>query len=139
PHPASEGTRVSVCAPRFRPLATSFVVVEALRQFAAGLPRSYEAVVRGRLKFRVGRIVYVAFSRDETLMGFAFSREERNALVETDPDKFMLPTGGDLRYNWVVARLDAMDVEEAREWVLDAWLFVVPERVAREYLALDEA
>jgi hypothetical protein len=113
-------------------------VIPALREFAAGLPRSYEAVVRGRLKFRVGRIVYVAFSRDESLMGFAFSREERSALVDTDPDKFMLPTGGDLRYNWVVGRLDAMDVEEACEWVLDAWLFVVPETVARDYLARAE-
>jgi hypothetical protein len=115
------------------------VVIDVLREFAAGLPRSYEAVVRGRLKFRVGRIVYVAFSRDETLMGFAFSRDERNALVDTSPDKFQLPTGGDLRYNWVVARLNAMDVEEACEWVLDAWLFVVSETVAREYLARADA
>ena len=113
-------------------------MVDALREFAATLPRSYEAIVRGRLKFRVGRIVYVAFSRDETLMGFAFSRDERNALVETYPDKFQLPTGGDLRYNWCVARLDAMDVAEARELVLDAWLFVVPEKTAREYLGLDD-
>jgi hypothetical protein len=110
-------------------------MIAALREFAATLPRSYEAVVRGQLKFRVGQIVYVAFSRDETLMGFAFSREERNALVDTDPEKFMLPTGGDLRYNWVVARLDALDLDEARDWVLDAWLFVVPETVGREYLA----
>ena len=109
-------------------------MIESLREFARGLPRSTEAVVQGRWKFRVGRIVYVAFSRDETLMGFAFSREERNALVDTDPEKFMLPKGGDLRYNWVVARLDALDLDEAREWVLDAWLFVVPETVAREYL-----
>jgi hypothetical protein len=114
-------------------------MIQALREFAAGLPRSYEAVVRGRLKFRVGRIVYVAFSRDETLMGFAFSREERNALVDTDPEKFQLPTGGDLRYNWVVARLDAMDVKEACEWVLDAWLFVVPETLARDYLSRVDA
>jgi hypothetical protein len=110
-------------------------MIDALRDFARGLPRSTEAVVQGRLKFRVGRIVYVAFSRDETLMGFAFSRDERNALVDTDPDKFMLPTGGDLRYNWVVTRLDALELDEARDWVLDAWLFVVPETVAREYLA----
>jgi hypothetical protein len=109
--------------------------VDALRDFAGGLPRSTEGVVQGRLKFRVGRIVYVAFSRDETLMGFAFSREERNALVDTDPEKFMLPSGGDLRYNWVVARLEAMDLAEACDWVLDAWLFVVPETAAREYLA----
>jgi len=34
--------------------------VEAIRELALGLPRSYEAWVRGRRKFRVGRIVYLA-------------------------------------------------------------------------------
>ena len=109
-------------------------MVDALREFAMTLPRSTEGVVRGRLRFRVGQIVYVAFSRDETVMGFAHPREERVALVETDPVKFMLPTGGDLRFNWVLARLDALDLEEARELVLDAWLMVVPKKVALQYL-----
>jgi hypothetical protein len=45
------------------------------------LPRSYEALVRDRVKFRVGRIVYAASSRDETIMGFGFPRDEREALV----------------------------------------------------------
>ena len=42
------------------------------------LPRTTEALVAGRVKFRVGRIVYVAFSRDETVMGFGFPKEQRN-------------------------------------------------------------
>ena len=41
------------------------VTVDEVRAVALNLPRSYEAVVRGRLKFRVGRIVWLAFSRDE--------------------------------------------------------------------------
>ena len=41
------------------------VTVADVRRFAAALPRSYEALVGGRVKFRVGRIVYVSFSRDE--------------------------------------------------------------------------
>ena len=69
------------------------------------LPRSTEAFVRGRVKFRVGRIVYLAFSRDETLLGFAFPKEWRDALVATEPEKFMLPRESDLRYNWAVVRL----------------------------------
>jgi hypothetical protein len=109
------------------------VSIEDVREFALTLPRSVEAVVRGRLKLRIGRIVYVAFSRDERVMGFAFPREWRNALVETEPDKFMLPSGGDLRYNWVLARLDALDVAEVRELVVDAWAMVVPKTVAAEY------
>jgi hypothetical protein len=45
----------------------------------------------------------------------------------------MLPTGGDLRYNWVLVRMEAIDVAQMRELVVDAWAFVVPERVADEY------
>jgi hypothetical protein len=86
------------------------------------------------VKFRVGRIVYLAFSRDETLMGFAFPKEERDALVEAEPHKFLLPRASDLRYNWVVVRLDAIDDDEMRELVLDAWRMVVPKRVAVDHL-----
>jgi hypothetical protein len=78
--------------------------------------------------------VWLAFSRDETLMGFAFPKEEREALVESEPDKFLLPKTSDLRYNWCVVRLEAIDDEEMRELVLDAWRMVVPKRVAVEHL-----
>jgi hypothetical protein len=108
--------------------------IEAVRELALGLPRSYEALVRDRVKFRVGRIVYLAFSRDETVMGFAFPKEEREALVESEPDKFLMPGTSDLRYNWVVVRLAAIDDAEMRELVLDAWRMVVPKRVAAEHL-----
>jgi len=96
----------------------------------AGLPRSYEAVVRGRVKFRVGRIVYLSFSRDETLMGFAFPKEEREAALETYPDKFLRPRPSDMRYQWLVVRLEALDEDELRELVFDAWRMVVPKKLA---------
>lgn len=108
--------------------------IDAVRELASSLPRSYEALVRDRVKFRVGRIVYLAFSRDETLMGFAFPKEERLALVESEPDKFLMPRQSDLRYNWVVVRLDAIDDDEMRELVLDAWRMVVPKSVAAAHL-----
>jgi hypothetical protein len=109
------------------------VTIDDVRSFALGLPRTTEGVVRGRVKFRVGRIVYVAFSHDETLMGFGFPKEWREVLVGSDPEKFMMPTGGDLRYNWVIVRLAAIDVDEMRELVLDAWAMVVPKKVIDEY------
>jgi hypothetical protein len=111
------------------------VTLEDARSIATGLPRSSEALVRGRLKFRVGRIVYLAFARDETMMGFAFPKEWREALVQSEPEKFLLPRPSDLRYNWAVVRLAAIDADELRELVLDAWAFVVPKRVAEEYAA----
>jgi hypothetical protein len=89
--------------------------------------------VRDRVKFRVGRIVYIAFSRDETVMGFAFPKEEREALVRSEPDKFLMPETSDLRYHWVEVRLEALDELEMRELVLDAWRMCVPKRVAAAY------
>ena len=109
------------------------VTIDEVRALALTLPRSTEAFVRGRVKFRVGRIVWLAFSRDETLLGFAFPKEWRDALVETEPDKYMLPRESDLRYNWAVVRLAAIDAVEMRELVIDAWAMVVPKRVAAAY------
>lgn len=84
------------------------VTIEQVRALAETLPRSYEALVRDRVKFRVGQIVYLAFSRDETLMGFAFPKEEREALIASEPDKFLMPERSDMRYNWVVVRLASL-------------------------------
>ena len=109
------------------------VTLDEVRSLALTLPRTTEALVRGRVKFRVGQIVYLAFARDETLMGFAFPKEWRDALVEAEPEKFMLPRESDLRYNWVVVRLAAIDTPEMRDLVLDAWAMVVPASVSAPY------
>ncbi|HEX9124623.1 MAG TPA: MmcQ/YjbR family DNA-binding protein [Actinomycetota bacterium] len=109
------------------------VTVADVRSFAMGLPRTTEALVQDKVKFRIGRIVYVAFSRDETVMGFAFPKEEREALVRSEPAKFTMPGRADLRYKWVLVRMAAIDETEMRELVLDAWRMVVPKRVAAAY------
>ena len=109
------------------------VTIDEVRELALTLPRAYEAVVRGRVKFRVGRIVWLAFSRDEQRMGFAFPKEWREVLIGSDPEKFLMPETSDLRYNWAVVRLEAIDRGEMCELVLDAWAFVVPAKVAEEY------
>jgi hypothetical protein len=114
------------------------VTIDDVRELAVSLPRTDEALVRDRVKFRVGRIVYLAFSRDETLMGFAFPKEERDALVASEPEKFMMPKQSDLRYNWVVGRLAAIDEVEMHEIVVDAWRMVVPKRLAAAHLGEGE-
>jgi hypothetical protein len=109
--------------------------VDDVRQLAAGLPRSYEVVVRGRLKFRVGQIVWLAFSHDQTVMGFSFPKELREALVESDPAKFSLPGASEMRFNWVHVQLDKITLEEMQELVVDAWSTVVPKFVVADYVA----
>jgi hypothetical protein len=109
------------------------VTIDDARAIVAPLPRSYEALVRDRVKFRVGQIVYAAFSRDETIMGFAFPKEEREALVASEPDKFLMPRPSDMRYRWVRVRLGAIDVDELQELLVDAWRMCVPKKVAAAY------
>jgi hypothetical protein len=108
-------------------------VIEDVRPLGAELERSYPVYVRGRLKFRVGQIVYVAFSLDETVMGFAFPKEERAALVQAEPHTFQLPAESDMRFHWVHALLAALEPSEARELVVDAWRMVVPKKVSAAY------
>src|SRR5260370_31761085 len=109
------------------------VTLDDVRSLAIGLPRSTEAVVRRRLKFRVGRIVYLAFSADESVMGFAFPREWRDVLVNSDTAKFSLPSQADLPYNWVHVRFAALDATEMRELGLAAWRMGVPKSGAADY------
>ena len=108
--------------------------LDDVRALVADLPRSYEVFVRGRVKFRVGQIVYLAFAKDQTMMGFAFPKEERRLLVETWPGRFVMPRQQDLRFNWVVGRLDKLSHRETEEYVIDAWRMVVPKGVARAEL-----
>ncbi|GAA3229979.1 MmcQ/YjbR family DNA-binding protein [Actinocorallia longicatena] len=105
--------------------------VQGVRELALSLPRTHEALVHDRVKFRVGRIVYLAFSRDETIMGFAFPREERASLVASRPAVFHLPRPSELRYNWVQAHLAALGESETRELVVEAWRMAVPQKVSR--------
>lgn len=118
---------------RHRRKILSMAALDDLLPLGTGLERSYPVYVRGRLKFRVKQMVYVAFSLDETVMGFAFPKEDRTALVASEPHKFHMPSPSDLRFNWVLADLAALEPAEARELVVDAWRMVVPKRVSRTY------
>jgi len=109
------------------------VTVDDVRRVASALPRSYEVLVHGRVKFRVGHIVFVSFSKDGTIMGFGFPKEEREWLIGGSPHKFMHPSRADMRYHWVLARMSELDPDEMRELVEDAWRMVVPKSVAAAY------
>jgi hypothetical protein len=111
------------------------VTTEEVRRVAMSLPRTTEGLVRDRVKFRVGRIVYVAISPDERAMGFGFPKEERAALIASEPEKFFMPIKSEERYNWVESWMAALDPDEMAEFVVDAWCMVVARRVSAAYLA----
>ncbi len=111
------------------------VTVQEVREVATRLPRTTEHLIHDRVKFRVGQIVYVAFSRHETVMGFGFPKEEREALVAAQPHVFHLPNATNMRFRWVQAWLAELDHRQMEELVIDAWRMVVPKRVAAAFVA----
>jgi len=111
------------------------VTVEEVREVALRLPRTTEHLIYDRVKFRVGKIVYLAFSRDETVLGVGFPKEEREFLVAAQPTVFHLPNATNMRFQWVQAWLATLDPRQMEELVIDAWRMVVPKRVAAAYVA----
>jgi hypothetical protein len=105
---------------------------DAIYSWGAALPRTDAVLVHGRRKLRVGSMVYLSFDAEEAVMGFGYPRLEREALVASAPETFQMPRVSDMRYHWVLARLDALDPDEAEELVLDAWDMVVPRFLARQ-------
>ena len=108
--------------------------IDDVRRIAMSLPRTSEHLIGDHTKFRVGRLVYASVSADEERLGFGFPKDERAALVASEPGTFMMPLRGDERYHWVRARLPALDPGELRELLIDAWCMVVPKTVAARYL-----
>ena len=109
------------------------MTVDEIRELAASLPRSYEVFVRGRIKFRIGQIVWLSLAPDGSTMGCGFPKEFRRAAVDAEPSKFALPGDSDLRFNWIHVNLDAIDSHEMRDLVEGAWSRAVPKYVAKAY------
>lgn len=104
-----------------------------VRAIATSLPRTIERLVRDRVKYNVGRIVYAALSRDELTLGCGFPKEEREAAIAAEPDKFSMPGIGDQRYHWIHVDLSAVDEQELTELLTDAWRMCAPKTVVRDY------
>jgi hypothetical protein len=124
------------------------VDADAVRRVGLALPRTHEAFIGHRWKLKVRQLVYVAFARDETAMGFGYPKDGRDGLIASDPETFFLPPTSDLRYQWVCAHLARLDETEMGELVTDAWRMCVPQMlhdlpeqpapVAAAWWAIDE-
>jgi hypothetical protein len=133
-YPVEAAAATSTCVVSIDRHNARVVTMDDVRRLALSLPRTYERLIGDSVRFKVGQLVYASISADETLMGFGFPREERTALIASDPEKFLMPVRSDERYNWVRVRLAAIDEAEMTELVIDAWRMVVPKGVAAAHL-----
>ena len=111
------------------------VTIDDIRPLALSLPaRLRSARPRsGEVPRRAVRVARVLSRRDDD--GLRVSEGgARGPRRRPSPTSSSMPKKSDMRYNWVVVRLDQIDEDEARELVLDAWRMVVPKKVAAEHL-----
>src|SRR5580704_16470673 len=135
----SPTSRIRPWSPTHWSPGADVVTAADVRAVAMSLPRTSEHLIHDHIKFRVGKIVYAAISPDESTMGVGFPKEERAALIASEPDKFAMPRLSDQRFHWVHARMTALGPDEMRELVFDAWRMVVPKKVAAAYLSAVDA
>ncbi len=101
----------------------------ALRTLALDLPETSERETWGEATFRVRDKIFLIMASDEQSASVKASHAEQAALVARDPHIFAVSryTG---RFGWISVRIAAVDPQEMRELVTEAWRRTAPKRLA---------
>lgn len=109
------------------------VTAETVRQVALALPETEEKLAWSMPTFRVRGKIFCSLSDDEESMGFKISKEERAELVAAEPEKYFFIPSHDANFNFARLRLAAVEVDELREVITEAWRLTAPRRLAHNY------
>jgi hypothetical protein len=104
-----------------------------VRDLALALPGVEETTSYGTPALKVNGKLLVRLKEDGETVALWVSFEERLALVHEQPDVFFVTPHYE-NYPMVLVRLAAVDREELRELIVEAWLDRAPKRLiaARE-------
>ena len=108
---------------------------DTVRELALAFPE-VEAATSGRVRFGVhGKgFAWEARERDGGGLAVRVDRDEKELILESNPDVYFTSphyTG----FPAVQIRVEAIDREELRERLEDAWLIQAPKRLAASYVA----
>jgi hypothetical protein len=114
-----------------------------VRRIALSLPETTEKPWFGSPGFRVKDkgFLRIRSEAEGALVVFVSDLAEKEALLAADPEKFFTTPHYD-GYPTVLVHLEAVDVDELRELITDAWLVKAPVRVRKAHaaeLGLDES
>lgn len=104
-----------------------------VRQLVAGLPGAVEKPAWGQPCFRVREKIFASLDAEGAVLGFSVDRDDRVALVASDPDTYFVQTGHDEKYHFARARLARLGVDELREVLTDAWRRIAPAAAVRAF------
>ena len=112
---------------------SAMATLDDMRGIAMSLPRTSEHLIRDQSSCASGGWSTPRSRR--TRSGWGSASPGRNGPRWSPPaETFMMPLPSDERYQWVRARLSALDVGGLRELLVDAWCMCVPKKVAAAYL-----
>jgi hypothetical protein len=106
-----------------------------IRKIALSLPEAVEEPGE-RPGFRVRGKLFAWRSRDRdgATLALRVDRDEKQLMLESHPDLYF-QTPHYEGYPGVLVHLDAIDLDELRERIEDAWLIQAPRTLAKEFLA----
>ena len=100
-----------------------------IRAVALTLPGAWENNWRDNPLFQVGKKGFVQTWDGRVLMKLEKNHQE--LLFEARPDVFSPMVAGALRWSWV--EIEAIDADEIRTLVVEAWTQIVPKKISRAY------
>jgi hypothetical protein len=103
-----------------------------VREQGRALPGVEEETSYGTPALKVAGKLLVRLKEDGETAALWVSFEERLALVNEQPDVFFVTPHYE-NYPMVLVRLAAVDPEELRELLVEAWLDRAPKRLVREW------
>lgn len=106
-----------------------------IREIARSLPRSFEREsYGGRPSWRTSPRMFAWIREEpEALVVWVESLEAKDALLATDPGKFFT-TSHYAGQPIVLVRLEAVEVDEARELVTESWCLRAPRALIRGHV-----
>ncbi|MDB5433197.1 MAG: hypothetical protein JWP35_4313 [Caulobacter sp.] len=105
--------------------------IEDLRDLALSLPLTIEEADKGWPAFRVeGRHKFAICREEGVLLKLDFEHQEW--LFETRADTFSRVVVA--RYDWALAKLEALDREELSRLVIMAWSREAPKKVVAQFV-----
>lgn len=108
--------------------------VEDVRRIALSLPETIEKPWYGTPGFRVKDkgFLRIRSEADGGLVVFVADLDEKDALLASDPEVFFTTPHYD-GYPTVLVHLDAIDVDELTELIVESWRVKAPKRVLEAY------
>lgn len=108
---------------------------QTVRRIALSLPEA-EEIAGDRPQFRVrGKLfAWKSRGRDGATLAIRVDRDEKPMMLESRPDLYF-ETPHYRGYPGVLVHLGAIDADELRERLEDAWLIQAPKTLAREFIA----